>query len=493
MPAPSNPRSFATRQDGAILPLVAISLAVFLGLVALSFDLGRTASTQSELQSFADHVALAAAGELDGNAGARARAEIAAENLIADTQTFGDGGADLTAADFTLAFFSALPASDLDAMTAVATSDANAAYVRVTVDPRTVQYTFARAFNALTGRDGPNEANVGAVAVAGFTQYACDISPLMFCVPSAAQNEGLPFRAQDEVGTMVHLRGGGGNTQWGPGNWGWLSPAGGIPLDPDGPCAQIQGSDQAARREACLLASQSGGGITACFEQRGVDLSPGQQVGTMENALNVRFDRYAGVLHPQGRTNPAYAPAPNIIQGRRETTTGQCNWEEYDDPANPETVALPRDTCLINGTCARGRVGDGNFDLSEYIATNYDDVPDWHVNNPNLTRYQIYLAEIAAAGGGDILNRTEPGRAQCAAPSSDPLRRVLIAAAVDCETNNIQGSATGIPVQEFVEVFLTEPVPGGSDREIYIEIIGSAGSAGNSGAQLVHDFVQLYR
>ena len=43
-----------------------VSMAVLFGIVALSFDIGRLGSTQSERQSFADNVALAAAGELDG-------------------------------------------------------------------------------------------------------------------------------------------------------------------------------------------------------------------------------------------------------------------------------------------------------------------------------------------------------------------------------------------------------------------------------------------
>ena len=72
--------SFGRDDDGAILVFWAVGLAVFLGVVALSFDTGRIFSTQSELQSFADHVALAAAGELDGADDAITRAQAAAAN-----------------------------------------------------------------------------------------------------------------------------------------------------------------------------------------------------------------------------------------------------------------------------------------------------------------------------------------------------------------------------------------------------------------------------
>ncbi|MCB2123724.1 MAG: hypothetical protein KDE06_10740, partial [Rhodobacteraceae bacterium] len=93
---------FARDEDGAILVIVAVSLGMILGMIALSYDLGRMAATQSELQSYADHVALAAAGELDGVVaqaasgtnpavpGARERAQAAAANFFTDSQTFAN-------------------------------------------------------------------------------------------------------------------------------------------------------------------------------------------------------------------------------------------------------------------------------------------------------------------------------------------------------------------------------------------------------------------
>ena len=82
---------FRRAEDGTAAILWAISLVVVLGLVALAFDIGRLGATQSELQSFADNVALAAAGELDGKADAITRATAAAANLVSDSQTFANG------------------------------------------------------------------------------------------------------------------------------------------------------------------------------------------------------------------------------------------------------------------------------------------------------------------------------------------------------------------------------------------------------------------
>jgi hypothetical protein len=78
----------------------------------------------------------------------------------------------------------------------------------------------------------------------------------------------------------------------------------------------------------------------------------------------------------------------------------------------------------------------------------------------------------------------------------------MIVAGVNCDPTNggvsITGSATNVPVHQFVTMFITEPVvDNGSTNglDIYAEIIGSAHSNGGSGglAGVIHDVVQLYR
>ena len=473
-------QAFCEAEDGAILPIVGVSLAVFLGLVALSYDLGRLASTQSELQSFADHVALAAAGELDGRTDSIIRAEDAAATLIQDTQTFGEGGPDLDATSYTISFHATLPDSDLDAMTSPTSDPEQAAYVRVTANPRTVRYTFARAFNALTGRDGPNQGEVGAVAVAGFTQYACDITPLMFCLP----DDGGPL----PPGTMMQAQAGGGSGSWDAGNWGWLSPSGsGYTVDPEGPCAD----EPEGQVDRCLLAAQSS--ITTCFAQRGVDMDPGRSIGVTEAAINTRFDIWASTMSG-ARNNLAYAPAPNTISGLPRGNN-QCvanNADPDDSPIQP----LPRDECFPN--CPRGRIGNGEFrdGLADYYEANYGDAAsDWAPLDP-VTRYEVYLAEIDQAGGAgstdDILpeGSEETGRGnQCSDnQSSDVERRVLVMAGIDCSTTSFSGSATGVPVEEFYRVFITEPA---GEFNLWLEVLGSASDGGDGST--IHDVVQLYR
>ena len=165
--------TFHRNEDGGILIFVALALAVMLGMVAMVFDMGRMATTQTELQSFADNVALAAAGELDGGNDAITRANLAAANLVTGSQTFGEGASDLAGnVDATIVYLSDLPASDTASTAPFQTTDPEEAiYAHVTITPRDVNLPFADTFTALTGNAAVNNT-VGAEAVAGFTRYA---------------------------------------------------------------------------------------------------------------------------------------------------------------------------------------------------------------------------------------------------------------------------------------------------------------------------------
>lgn len=76
----------------------------------------------------------------------------------------------------------------------------------------------------------------------------------------------------------------------------------------------------------------------------------------------------------------------------------------------------------------------------------------------------------------------------------------MIAAGIDCNANPINGATSGVPVQEFVRIFLAEPV--GDDGtspptfDIWGEVLGTAGGLGagaSPAGAVVHDVIQLYR
>lgn len=498
--------SLVRNEAGTVLVFWAVALGVVLGIVALSFDLGRASITRSELQSFADSVALSAAGELDGNDDALERAAAAAD-LIFDSQSFGNDEDRTLAgeASFALAFFSSLPEDDDAAMTDVTTDPADAAFVRVSVTPTVVESTFGAAFAALTDRDR-RDFTLGATAVAGLSIYACDVQPMMFCLP----NEG-DYLAEEHIGDMVLLRAGGPDAAWAPGDFGFLDPRE-VMANPSGPCAELNG----APLLRCLLGATDN--ITQCFNQRGVDIEPGQKAGLENSIFNIRFDIYTQSMNqPEYSNSAAYAPAPNVIKGIVRASNGNDNDNDNGNDNgngngndngnengnganncignNPETsldtVPLPRDDCFPG--C--GRFGDGVWTngRSNYETVNYGGPVESRASI--TTRYEYYLDEIASAGSGPILSdRSETGLPTCNTNSAAPDRRIITVAGIDCGENNIRGAAEDVPVKEFFKIFLTEPVD--EDMNIWGEIVGSASEvgtgAGGTGG-LVRDVVQLYR
>lgn len=473
---------FSRGEDGAILVFWGLALVMLLGLVAFSFDIGRLAATQSELQSFADQVALAAAGELDGRSDSIARATAAAANLVADSQTFATGARALAGAtDYQIGFYASLPAASDTASLATGqtTVPEDAIYAGVVVNQRTVMFSFGSVLSVLRGGAAMAPAT-SASAVAGFTQYACDITPMMFCIPSPSFDASDPAT----VGDMIRLRSGGQGAAWGPGNFGFLEPST-LALDSTGNCAGSGGTGPTLR---CVLGAV--GSITQCFAQRGVNTEPGQKVGITNAALNTRFDMWSGAMQNESN-NPVYAPAANVIKGQKPKGGNACNWN--NSQPTTDTLAIPRDDCFPG--CAP--YGDGNWSAGRaaYVAMNYGGA-DPHPGAG--TRYEYYLAELA--GTGPILTgRSETGRPMCSPHQDpDPERRVIIAAGIDCTANPITGRATAVPVHQFVKMFITEPVvDNGSTNglDIYAEIIGSAGGNAGSGgsAGIIHDVVQLYR
>lgn len=459
---------------GAILAMSVVLLIFVLGTGGLILDFARVWNGQSELQAFTDHAALVAAGELDGNAGAIARANAALTQLITDRQHYANEAVGLTADSLQVRFLSDLPADDRDNDLApfLTADDAEARFVHVQTNPYTVSTVFADMLLAVSGNAGV-DIGVGASAVAGFKQFVCDITPLMFCT-TGPNYQPIPGRQLNIVS---------GNF-WAAGTFGFLD----LNFDPDGPCGS---PTTGANYYRCAVGvTQS---ITQCFERRGVDIRPGRMVGAASSGFNTRFDQYRTSLQGE-KNNPLFAPAPNVVKGEVPRGGNACN--NNTDPS-PDTVAMPRDGCFAGGqTCGGSRFGNGNWDQLGYEATNHNGNPPGGIGN-GATRHEMYLAEIAAAGGGNIL---PPGKAETGAPACNttgpagPERRLIIAAGIDCETNNVGGNPSNVPVQMFVEMFMTEPSgTTGNDSNIWLEEVRRMDVAGSAANGIIRDFVQLYR
>jgi Flp pilus assembly protein TadG len=486
---------FAKDEEGTFLVIWGIGLAVFLGLIALSFDLGRVGITQTDLQSYADSVALAAAGELDRSSNAITNATAAAA-VITDLQTFGRGDRGLSSADTTLTFLTSLPPNDGTDTAAFVTADpTQARFVRVDIAAHTVGLTFGAAFRTFLGSND-DAIDVTASAIAGNTTLACDVSTMMMCLPPG-------FNAAAQSGRVIQLRAGGqGGGWWAPGNFGFLLPEDTLSaVDPDGACSPDNFSGPVP--DWCFLAAQSP--ATVCFDQEGVDTRTGQAVGNFAAALNTRFDIYEGVLN-RYRADPRFAPAPNVIDGIsvERRGNGQCS-NDVADPSDPtHTMPLPVDDCFFSADgCTLPRFSEG-YGISadhydDYLEKNYGITPggtppSWFPAWPT-TLYDIYLAEIGAMVDGEIpelAGLQETGGAVCNPHGlGNPERRVLIVAGIDCVTNSINGSTEDVPVAQWFRAFIIRPADGVT-KDVFVEVIGSA-ELGNGGSGQIRDVIRLYR
>ena len=229
----------------------------------------------------------------------------------------------------------------------------------------------------------------------------------------------------------------------------------------------------------------------------------------------------------------------------------------------PSSMGHPRDECHAvssAGSCTNCRIGDGNWDADAYFRTNYvrSSVGDngqaigtywtsgtgqgsWQYNtglsptvsrvisgtntpNPNYaSRYNVYAWEMAhrstSVDGVNVLGPRDPsatggtlvsyGLPQCSAaqgygsgqipgPSTTDRRRISVAV-VNCLANSVNGAASGVPVEKWIDVFLVEPSVNRArtnNGDLYVEVIGeaAAGGSGQTAGQVIrHDVPYLIK
>src|SRR4051812_14069246 len=130
-------RNLQRNCDGAVAPTIALSLVGLIAAGGVAFDYARLASMDTELQNAADQAALAAASQLDGEAGACSRAANAARSMVLNqTRMANDGNA--SGRSITIPLEATCDATGQVRFwqnitkTTAATSDANAKFVEVT-------------------------------------------------------------------------------------------------------------------------------------------------------------------------------------------------------------------------------------------------------------------------------------------------------------------------------------------------------------------------
>jgi len=504
-------------QSGAVAPTVALSLFALIGMGGVAFDYAHLADLDTELQQAADQAALAAATQLDGSNGSRARATAAAQSLLKNTTFFAsDAGADagdvrkVTIA--TVNFF-----QSYDEVTDVygdpASNDSNARVVQVSVGGRRADYALTPVVGAITS------GTIGAEALASLAAAVCNVPPLMMCAPA-----GTDFPTAADIGRGVLLQPGPNVGFWAPGDYGYMD-----------------FGDGASGVKINLGRNNETGG---CVDMsNGIPTEPGNKASVTDR-LNTRFDLYASSTPSCDSGTGDYCPAEDTSKDLARTEEVEVNGDAPPaaPPANPGCGApgakvinksnsvdtsgfslgtpppgLPRDTCHTSGSCTDGKFGDGVWNRNGYLGpTHGTDAATLAAalgkTAGTLTRYDVYLWELA-----DKANRLAPksinnvlppvfkeqghsGKGKytftnrCTFPqpvngtgvpssSTQKDRRVLTVAAVDCTGMN---GKSDVIVKQWVDMLLVEPSlsrstgsspPSAYDtdkEQIYAEIIGVA-------------------
>jgi Flp pilus assembly protein TadG len=550
-------RQLWTNADGSVAPTVALTLTGLIAAGGLAFDYARMASLDTELQDAADQAALAAAGQLDRQSGACARAAAAASALLSNNTLFANesGGARAITVDNestcdatgNIRFYKSYDQAT-DTPGDAATTDADAKVVIVSVNPRQAYFALTPIVAALSS------GNIGAEAVASLGSAICKVPPVMICnpdEPAGNKNKDLAFNPASYVGKGLKLVsvGNSGSTAWAPGDFGYLDTG----SDTSNPNVEL--------RQALGWSSAPGD----CSALDGVVTRTG--AGTpVTQALNTRFDIYekantgngmAASCPSGGSCAPSINTVKDLIRKNAPSNGNKCGianneWELSSKPYLPPTVGdidlsvaanvpdamgYPRDEChaISNaGSCSPNlKIGNGTWDRNAYFYVNYgwtaaqwpgylnSGVASARITTSTPTRYQVYQWEIAnrgnSIGGKTILGtRTDPSsNLDYDSPVCSPLqtpptngivpggsnvdRRRISSAVVNCNAWNVHGgNGTVYPVIKWIELFLVEPSVNRArtdQNDVYVEIIGETQTgAASTAAQVVrHDVPYLIK
>lgn len=500
--------------QGAVAPTVALSLFALIAAGGIAFDYARLASMDTELQQAADHAALAAASQLDGTAGACARAAAAAQNLLLNTTLFandGDAAAILVAeesecdADGDVRFYKTYDEVN-DTPGEAAASDAEAKFVEIAVTPRESFYALTPVVGALSS--GAHTARAIATLGAG---AICKIPPLMICNPNEASGGIFPNAA--DIGKGLKLEAGGGGT-WAPGNYGYLDFGSGASTLERAIGANVNAEPCVSADEVMTKPGNTASapaGINTRFDifENGLVAYCAQSTGNCSPALNVTKDIihtiFTGTNEMAKTTNPpdncsfATGNGPWVLPTMRYVPGGPV----------PQSMGLPRDIChagskngICGGATTQSRFGDGNWDRLSYFLVNHPsgspasgvtafaEAATWAgklvaatTGPTSLTRYDVYKWELdkwaatpslARRRLAELRVRLNPqGKptgqtdsfysytsARCAAGqgATEEIkdRRLLTAAVVNCTAGGVQG-ASAIDPLGWVDMLLTEP------------------------------------
>ena len=425
---------------GSITIYTALFLAAGVSAGTVAVDVGRLTVLRSEMQNRADSAALAGAVQLDGRAGAQARATDMAVNAATEWSALPTGNGDLDVV--TVNFF-----SSVDPDFIAATGDADATFIQVALAPKEINMLFQPMLNSLTGSVSSTTQSLDAQAIAQIDPFICHAPPLMMCDLSeldAAWDLTLPANAGRQVRLKEAQNAG---APLAPGNFGLLS----LPDGSTGASA-IEGALAAVEPDDCYSLD--------------VTTATGSKTEKVANGMNARFDVATGWPFP----------APNVI-------------------------SFPRDEDLVTDT--ELKLGNGIWDIDTYwqdkhgvaLPVELTDASRYQVYLYELGlefarngRQTIYpTGETVPAGftlvtpiGPDLPVAEDPLNADNpefdGVPSSEvaangPARRLVEVPLLSCRAEIIHGHASYPTEGKYVEFFITETVADPPEAAIFGEVV----------------------
>lgn len=438
-------------ERAGVAAYVAMAALTAIGAGAVAVDFGRAAVLRNQMQNAADARAMAAAAQLDGRDGARARATQVAKELM-------ESGTAMAADEHDLDIDDPVFYSQYVPTKVLATSDQDAQVVEVTLEARRVDFFFSPVLRFVGAGAALESQTIVASAAAQPRPFICHAPPLMICdygdKGGGVHDGGADLRNVAHAGKQIRLKEQGQGGTWAPGNFGLL--------------ALPDGSSGASNLEAALAALSP----EDCYSLD-VTTATGSKTEKIVNAVNSRFDITG---------NPWPYPAFNVIN-------------------------YPRDAELISDT--NEKLGSGNWDLAGYwTAKHGGSVP---ADLANASRYQVYLYELGLSYARDGKRTIYPVPATLPAgfavvtppppsipvaanptyehdpyfdgvprpsrppyhndPAKDYSRRLVQVVQLQCTSHGVKGKHEYPTQANYLEVFITEHMANPPAADLYGEVV----------------------
>ena len=324
-------------QRGIILPLMAVSILVLLGIAGLVVDLGQAYARKSELQNVLDAAALSGAKVLNDTGSAAQTQSAAVATYNRNMPAVFLTGESLPLVELSNTYSPFVPGGT------------EPRYVRVRVD----QVQFATWFAHVLPGVG-DVLTVGGSALAGPSpplgtdpdSEICGIVPMMVCGDPDAEHFGYSVDAEEEV-----LKSGADSdgSEVGPGNFQLIA----LDCGTGGDCVR---DGLAGEYDACTSEGES------------VTTEPGNTVGPVFQGLNTRFGMYNGPIgsddaKPDTVTYYDYGPGSGEnFFWHEDYQERQANEAQHDYP-EPTGVPNRRMLAVPIGDCSTTTEGRGEVDV----------------------------------------------------------------------------------------------------------------------------------